>query len=77
GGTAHLRVDGADVAQTTVAAPAVAARIAIAPVIPGWPHFGGTLVAARAEAGPGQPVLRPDFASVHVEQVGQGWEFQK
>lgn len=77
GGTAHLRVDGVAVAQTTVAPPAVAARIAIAPVIPGWPHFGGTLVAARAEAGPGQPVLRPDFASVHVEQVGQGWEFQK
>jgi len=61
----------------------VDARIAVAPVIDGRPHFSGALVgfgvtdtvmmqsdAAAATAN------RPDFSVVHIWQVGKGWEWQ-
>ena len=63
---------------------AVAARIAVAPALPGAPHFGGDLVEARTEIGTvdaralaTRMRARPDFAVVQMLRVGVGWPFQK
>ncbi|MET3470994.1 hypothetical protein ABIC78_001509 [Novosphingobium sp. 1529] len=85
GERATLYVDGQEVARGGLAdAGALAPRLAVAPAMPGAPHFGGDLVDARIEDGalplPAVQALvatRPDFDLVQMWHVGVGWEFQK
>ncbi|MBY8828484.1 glycoside hydrolase family 2 [Hephaestia sp. CMS5P-6] len=83
GAAVTLYVDGRKCGAGTAAAPAVAASVAIAPAI-GHAHFGGTLVDARIAPGaaPARAIAmmagdRPDFALVHIREVGVGWPFQR
>ncbi|NKJ42090.1 LamG-like jellyroll fold domain-containing protein [Novosphingobium sp. SG720] len=85
GSEAVLYVDGQEVARGALAdAGVLAPRLALAPALPGSPHFGGDLVDARIEDGvltaPAVQALvaaRPDFDLVQMWHVGVGWEFQK
>jgi hypothetical protein len=84
GAQVTLTVDGKRVAHGASAAQQVAATIAVAPVIEGRPHFGGTLVDAQADdtaltidALQAMVAARPDFALVQLDQVGVGWPLQK
>ena len=47
GAVLRFYLNGREVAGGESASPAVSARIGIAPVIEGAPHFGGSLVDAR------------------------------
>ncbi len=81
GRTVRLFVDGRQVAGGAAPSTAVPAKIAIAGVTPGAPHFGGTLVEARVDDAAldiaALAKTRPDFDTVQLWQVGVGWEFQK
>ena len=81
---ARIYVDGRPVASGTLSVPAVAGQIHIAPVIPGQPHFSGTLTEAHITPRVATPEAlaayagrRPDFDTVQTWHVGVGWEFQK
>jgi len=83
-GRVALYLDGHRVATAAAPAPAVAARIAVAPPLDGQPHFGGTLVGAQADDTALTPEAvrraaadRPDFDLVQIDQVGVGWPFQE
>lgn len=62
---------------------AVQARIGIAPVIAGQPHFGGEMVSMKVDDGALSAAQvaaeyrnRPQFGIVHMWNVGKGWEWQ-
>jgi hypothetical protein len=79
-----LFVDGRAVAEGSARAVGTTPRLAIAPVTPDGPHFGGTLVGAtlydralaRNEVA-GAFDAKPDFNTVQLRKVGVGWPFQK
>lgn len=78
-----LYVDGRQVAHGAAGNTPVAPKIAIAPVIAGQSHFGGTLIEAQADAITWQTAdvvaavrKPPTFDLVHVWNVGVGWEWQ-
>lgn len=80
---AALYVDGRRAGAEAMASSPVAPRVAIAPALPGRPHFGGTLVAAAARLEALEPGAvaamakdRPDFDLVPLWQVGVGWPLQ-
>ena len=85
GKTARLVVDGKPAAQQALATPAtgprIAPKIAIAPPLPGQPHFAGSLAAAQLDDTARDPAAlfaaRPDFAAVQFRDVGAGWPFQR
>ncbi len=81
-GTAlRLYVNGKLAAQQPLTIPASAPRIAIAPPIPGQPHFAGALAGAMiddtAHDAAALFAARPDFAAVQFRDVGVGWPFQR
>lgn len=81
-----LYVDGRRVGRAGTTSGAVAARIAVAPSVPGSPspaHFGGDLVSATLHdvaLSPAEVTAlhgdRPSFETVHMWRVGSGWEWQ-
>lgn len=81
GRTASLFVDGKPAGRQAATSPATGPRIAIAPAIPGKPHFAGALAAARIDDTQRDPAAlfaaRPDFAEVQFREVGVGWPFQR
>lgn len=84
GARVTLYVDGRRTASGAARAVAVTPQLAIAPVVPGAPHFGGQLVDARVigtalnrEQVAAIVQARPDFALVQMTEVGVGWPFQK
>lgn len=84
GARVTLYIDGRRVAQGAARAALAAPTLAIAPVIAGKPHFGGTLVGATLDARAltaadiaAAARGKPDFANVQLWQVGVGWPFQK
>ncbi|WP_298170521.1 LamG-like jellyroll fold domain-containing protein [Novosphingobium sp.] len=81
GKTARLFIDGKPAGQQTAASPAADPRIAIAPPLPGKPHFAGALAAAQIDDALGDPAAlfaaRPDFATIQFRDVGVGWPFQR
>ncbi len=81
GKTARLYIDGKPAAQQPAITPATEPRIAIAPPIPGKPHFAGSLAAATlddtARDAAALFAQRPDFATVQFREVGVGWPFQR
>jgi hypothetical protein len=84
GARVTLYVDGRRVAQGAARAVSVAPTLALAPVMAGQPHFGGTLVEATVHDRPlgaadvtSAMRSRPDFANVQLWRVGVGWPFQK
>ncbi|WP_421846670.1 glycosyl hydrolase 2 galactose-binding domain-containing protein [Novosphingobium sp.] len=81
GKTARLFIDGKPAAQSTIASPATDHRIAIAPPLPGQPHFAGALAAAQIDDRLSDPAAlfaaRPDFTTVQFRDVGVGWPFQR
>ena len=81
GKTARLFVDGKPAAQQAAMVPAADPRIAIAPPLPGMPHFAGALAAAELDDALRDPAAlfaaRPDFATVQFREVGVGWPFQR
>ena len=81
GKTARLYVDGKLAAQQAATAPAADPRIAIAPPLPGKPHFAGSLAEATLDDTTRDPAAlfarRPDFATVQFREVGVGWPFQR
>lgn len=84
GGRVRLYLDGKPVGEGALNGAAVTPRIALAPVVAGQGHFGGTLVAAQlrgtalaaaeVQAEAGAP---PAFELVQLWQVGVGWNLQK
>jgi hypothetical protein len=89
GRTARLYLDGRACGALDAAAPQVAARIDIAPVLPvptpgGAPHFGGSLAgltlepyALDATAVRLLAAARPDFSLITFDHVGVGWPLQE
>lgn len=81
GKTARLFVDGKPAGQQAAISPATDPRIAIAPPLPGKPHFAGALASAQIDDAPRDPAAlfaaRPDFATVQFRDVGVGWPFQR
>ncbi len=84
GRTLTLYIDGRRVASARAAAGAVAPTLAIAPALPGRPHFGGKLAGATVHdtALPAAEIAaivraRPDFDVVQYWEVGVSWPFQK
>lgn len=81
GKTARLFIDGKLAAQQAAAIPPTEPRIAIAPPLPGKPHFAGSLAAATLDDTARDPAAlfaqRPDFATVQFREVGVGWPFQR
>lgn len=84
GARVTLYVDGRRVASGNAASVASLPRIGIAPILPGNPHFGGTLVGATLHdhalsAADVASIARdrPDFDTVQLWRVGQGWPLQK
>ncbi|WP_298193872.1 LamG-like jellyroll fold domain-containing protein [Novosphingobium sp.] len=81
GKTAGLYIDGKPAIQQAAALSAADRRIAIAPPLPGMPHFAGALASAQIDDTPRDPgalfAARPDFATVQFHDVGVGWPFQR
>ncbi len=88
GATARLYLDGRECGALGARTSQVAARIDIAPAVPGAPagspHFGGSLAGLALEpfALDAQAVrlladARPDFSLVTFDQVGVGWPLQE
>jgi hypothetical protein len=84
GGRVRLYLDGRPVGEGALNGAAVASRIALAPVIAGQPHFGGSLVQAQlrgvalgATEVQGEASAPPAFEIVQIWQVGVGWNLQK
>ncbi len=81
GKAARLFIDGKPASQQAAASPAADSHIAIAPPIPGKPHFAGALAAAQIDDAVRDPAAlftaRPDFAAVQFRDVGVGWPFQR
>lgn len=81
GKTARLFIDGKLAAQQAATIPPTEPRIAIAPPLPGKPHFAGSLAAATLDDTVRDPAAlfaaRPDFAAVQFREVGVGWPFQR
>jgi beta-galactosidase/beta-glucuronidase/uncharacterized Zn-binding protein involved in type VI secretion len=79
--TARLFIDGKLAAQQAATIPPTEPRIAIAPPLPGKPHFAGSLAAATLDDTARDPAAlfaqRPDFATVQFREVGVGWPFQR
>ncbi|MBX9885981.1 MAG: glycoside hydrolase family 2, partial [Novosphingobium sp.] len=80
GKTARLFVDGKPAGEQATTSPPAEPRIAIAPPLPGKPHFAGALAAAQIDDAARDPAAlfaaRPDFATVQFRDVGVGWPFQ-
>ncbi|GEN98611.1 glycosyl hydrolase [Novosphingobium sediminis] len=81
GKTVRLYIDGKLAAQQPATTSTTNPRIAIAPPIPGKPHFAGSLAAATLDDVVRDPAMlfaqRPDFAAVQFRDVGVGWPFQR
>jgi hypothetical protein len=84
GHRATLYLDGKRVASGAVDSVVVPAKVRIAPVVEGQPHFGGTLLGATIDdaAHPAEEVAAastdvPNFEAAHILKVGVGWPFQK
>lgn len=81
GTRARLYIDGKLAAEQAATIPAADPRIAIAPPLPGKPHFAGALAGAQLDDAPRDPAAlfaaRPDFAVVQFREVGVGWPFQR
>lgn len=81
GTTARLFVGGKPAARLAATVPAASARLAIAPPLPGKPHFAGSLAEATLDDAVRDPAMlfaqRPDFATVQLREVGVGWPFQR
>lgn len=81
GKTARLFIDGKLAAEQAAAIPPTEPRMAIAPPLPGQPHFAGSLAAATLDDTVRDPAplfaQRPDFATVQFREVGVGWPFQR
>lgn len=81
GKTARLFIGGKPIAQQSATATALDTRIAIAPPLPGKPHFAGALAGAMLDDTVRDPAAlfaaRPDFAAVQFREVGVGWPFQR
>ena len=79
-----LFVDGRQVAARAIALPPVAPHLALAPVTPGQPHFGGALLGLTVRPQPmtaqmfaAAAQLMPDPALTVFQTLGQGWEWQE
>jgi beta-galactosidase/beta-glucuronidase len=84
GATLRIYVNGREVAHDAMPVAATAPHIEIAPVLPPFLHFGGSLVSAKvddvaltAKQVAAMAANPPDFDVVQMWQVGVGWEFQK
>jgi hypothetical protein len=87
GQTAHLYLDGREIAAQTASTLRVRARIELAPAaaaIGGRPHFGGSLAqwtmlpaALNPQAVESLAHSRPNFSLVTFNSVGVGWPWQE
>jgi Exo-beta-D-glucosaminidase Ig-fold domain/Concanavalin A-like lectin/glucanases superfamily/Glycosyl hydrolases family 2/Glycosyl hydrolases family 2, sugar binding domain/Glycosyl hydrolases family 2, TIM barrel domain len=87
GTSAHLYLDGQELAAQSASTSRVRPRIELAPAAASWgarPHFGGslaswTLLPAALDAATVQKIAqaRPDFSLVTFNPIGVGWPWQE